>query len=179
MALIRHNNTDMFVDLSDKVVAGTRIKRKAELVDLYYSTMKKRVAVEVRVHVYAVAQNEFGDEIYGQLLDNEPGFSPYHKAIIADNTTVVDATTGAILGSDTDLMDEANFLPPVEAKEAVLDVDGIVVEPAVEARPAGKFYGVDYMFEFEFFKRIAETSPVIVDQLIIQKVQGADALGRI
>jgi hypothetical protein len=176
MALIRNDNTDIIVEVSDLEVGETTIKRKAEVVYMNYSMREKKVQVTVEVQIYS----KNADGSYGEKLSRVPSFASYYRTITASLDQVVDVTTGEILGT----LDEAQMPGAFDAAKdevpAVLAEDGVtVIKEAVPAQPAGKFYGKTIMPEFEWFKNLAATQPVIVDNMIIAKIQQADSLGRL
>lgn len=151
MSLLRQTNTDIVVELSDLVIGDTKIKRKGYLESMVYSPADKRVVINFRVVPFAVATGD----TYGAPLANS-NFQTYFKVQVADNSSYVDAQTGQLLG----------------------DVYTLDADPS-STLEGGLLYGRDYMYEFEFYKMIAGNQPVIIDQLIIAKIQEADAQGKL
>lgn len=178
MPLIRNLDTQIVLNISDFVIGTTTIKRKAELINLVYSPTSKSVVINIAIKAYA----DSSDGTYGQELSKEELFKIQYRQLIADNTTLVDANTGTIvlftIPSNTAEFD-ALFADEVPEVPEVLDEEGNVLIPFQAGIPAGQFNGVDVMYEFEFYKLVAANQPVIIDQLIISKIQQADAEGRL
>lgn len=152
------------VEISDFVSGGTKIKRKAELVKLEYSLQEKRVGIHISIIPYAVGPVDAdGNETYGDPLVNtsfgmfpnqNSSFNITFKQLIANNTTIVDAATGELLGESSLIND------PIATTTGVL---------------AGK----NYMLEFDFYKMVAGTQDVNIDTLITNKIKQADDAGRL
>jgi hypothetical protein len=88
MALITIPAVRIVIDIPDLVVNNITIKRQAELFTMTYNQSSKYLSLSWIV--------TYPD------LSNVKGFSPYSKESIADNTTTVDVTTGAILTPDAE-----------------------------------------------------------------------------
>lgn len=149
MSLVRQSNP-VAVNISNAVFGESKIKRKAVLQNLVYSPEKFSVSIDVKIVPYAVAS---GDTYGAQIVSNN--VNAYRKMIVADMSQLVDSQTGAILGA---------------AK--------LVNDPKA-TQVGGPLFGKDYSFEFEFYNNIAATQPVIIHQLIIAKIQEADAEGKL
>jgi len=89
MALISIPPVDIEIDIPDLVVnEQLSLKRKAKLFTMTYNQLAKYLTLSWIVS-------------YPDLIDVK-GFSPYSKESIADNTTIVDVNTGAILTADAE-----------------------------------------------------------------------------
>lgn len=164
MGIIRYQEPQIAVDIADLVIGDTIIKRKCYFESLLYTQINQgptpslfggiggnspeRVAVVVTVKHFA----KNADGTYGEALEGKNGFVPYQKRLLADDTTLVDSTTGEILCSASQYTAEA-------------------------VSEGGVLFGKDFMYENEFFRRMAKTQAVIVDDLIIAKIQSASARG--
>lgn len=149
MAYIRNENTSIFVELPNKVIGNTVIKRKAEVIAMNYSPRNQNVTVSLLINVYAQGDND----TYGDSLSSIPGFQPYLKELRADTNSIVDANTGEVLITNMDvLLDPATF------------ADGGILGN-----------NRDYMNEFERFSMMAQTQSVIVNNVIIQYIQTSAA----
>jgi hypothetical protein len=181
MALIRNLNKSIELEISDKVIQSTIVKRKAKLFSLTYSPQEEQVVINIAIFPFA-ATSEGG---YGASLAYSGLFQVEYKQLIADNNTLVNPSTGEILVDKIPSNIDSVFAAPipeiVEVPEQ-LDEAGNIIQghvPGVSAIPAGPLFGQDAMYEFEFYKLIAANQPVVIDNLIISKIQQADAAGRI
>jgi hypothetical protein len=179
MGLISNPNNKIVVNISDKAIHNTVIKRKAEVTQLVYDLMNKSVIIRFNVIPYSNDEGEFGD-----TLSDLAGFAVQPKQLVADMTTLVEIPSGTPIGSSNLLQLASSFEPFQEngrlISPVVLDENGNVVTPAqYEDIPEGILYNKDFMYEFEFYKMVASTQPAIIDELIIGVIQRADADGRI
>ncbi|MEO6721441.1 MAG: hypothetical protein ABIN67_13820 [Ferruginibacter sp.] len=97
MALVTIPNVEIEIEIPDVELQGTTLKRKAKLFTLTYNQNAKALTLTWIVSYY-ILDNNGG---YGSLLEM-PGISTYSKESIADDTTMVDVQTGAILLPNTD-----------------------------------------------------------------------------
>jgi hypothetical protein len=156
MGLIRYDIPQIIVEISDLTLDSTIIKRKARFDSLHYQQLdqpnydgKQIVVISLTILHYT----QLSDGSYGELINNSRGIQSYQTQLIADNSTLVDATTGQIIGPSSLLDDPNNLL------DAYTDENGV-------QHDAGILFGKDYMYESEFFRRIADQLPVVVDDLI-------------
>lgn len=165
MSLIRFQQPQIVVEIADLTIGSTVIKRKARFDSLVYSQLAiptppmfkqpggdSPETVTVNLTIQFFAKNE--DDSYGEPLDGKPGFSSYSFPLIANNTTLVDATTGDVVGTAAEYEVVAN-----------------VVE-------GGKFFGKSLMYENEFFRNMAMNVEVKVDEVIEQYILKASQAGR-
>lgn len=178
MALLRYQEPQIVVEIADLVIGNTVIKRKARFDSLHYSqttpqstpgpfpgSVSTTPAQEVVIMVTILSFAANADGSYGESLEGKPGFASYTRPLRATNTTLVDASTGVVIGEATLLND------PAATQDAYTDGFGV-------QHPAGVLHGKDYMYEDEFFRRLASNMPVIVDDLIGQYMVSASANGR-
>jgi hypothetical protein len=156
---VSFNNPLLIVDISDDINAATTIKRKAELNFLLYQPRNKMLTISVQVVPYS--KND--DGTYGNRLDNKPTFKSYEKTFTAKiGENLVDVTTGLYLCDSKD-----EYSPGVDAKTG---------EPIQILNPV--LEGKDYAEEFDFYDNLANTTPVVIDDMIKNFVLYADAQGR-
>jgi hypothetical protein len=158
MPLIRQTPTNIVVNVSDKTVGSTIIKRKAEVLNLNYAPREERVIISLNIIPFAAIPDPSTSgetTTYGESLDGVVGFTTYQKNIIADMTTLVDVTNGV----------------PFASANMIFD--------STATGPGGILEGKTYMYEYEFYKMMAATQSVIVDDLITSIIARADADGRI
>jgi hypothetical protein len=152
---------DIIVEISNKIYGGTIIKRKAQVYDLRYSPMERRVLIRVLINLFALGDND----TYGEPLGNLEPFITVSKEIIADNTDIVDATTGEFLGPVT-------MLDPIPDPEN----PGQFLDPFAVGQP---LEGKTIMREYDFYKTVAATQPVMLDSMIINKIIEQDSTGKL
>lgn len=169
MPLIETQDTDIIIELSDLEIGDSVVKRKAVVNWLRYSPRYKVVVVDLEILTYA--RNE--DDSYGELIGNTRSFRNYEFPLTANRDEFVNPETGEIIGTRIEYENPDNSLP---AQEEVLDEEDNVITPA---RPAGKFYGIDFITEFEYLDTIAKNYPIVLADVIIQYVQNADSKGNI
>lgn len=150
MPLIRETNTELIVEISNKQIDTTTIKRKAR-VAMRYNPKEKYLALDIEVIPWSRAANN----TYGQSLEGVFGFAAYSKTIEASKNLMIDADTEEILGTASDLV--------------VNDATG-ELNPSIS--------GKNVMYEFEYFKRfISQTG--IKDLKLINWVKRLDAEGKL
>ncbi|MBC7535108.1 MAG: hypothetical protein H7258_05385 [Ferruginibacter sp.] len=96
MALIQIETPQIEIDIPNKTIGGTVLKRKAKLFTMIYNQSVKQLVLSWIVMYYAQAAND----TYGDLI-SEKGISSYTKESIADNGTMV-SPTGEILIPDAE-----------------------------------------------------------------------------
>lgn len=153
MPLVPFQTEQITLDVQDRVYAGTTIKQKATFTRLAHtqSANTSNVAIDVRVSMYADDRGAYGPELSG------PGFQPYNRQLGADNDTLVNAQTGAIL--------------QVRKTGAGRESDDIWMAVA-ELHPEA------VMFQADFFLMLRDTQPIKIGDMIRQHITQADALGR-
>jgi hypothetical protein len=159
MPLIRYQKPQIVVPISDLVMGSTIVKRKARFDSMTYSqssgnmplapgffgnTIQSPGSVVINLTIQHFATTENGG--YGEILDGKRGFSSYNQTLTADFRTLVDAETGEVI------CDISEF----QKVESVLE--------------GGILYNRNFMHENEFFRRLAENVPTIVDDLIEQYI---------
>lgn len=82
------------INIPDYEIEGSKFKRKATAERLLYSLQGKSVSVLWRVNYYADSAGTYGQEI------NRPGIGPYIRETIANNTVMVNPSTGAFVYKD-------------------------------------------------------------------------------
>lgn len=100
MALVNIPNVDIEIDIPALIIGGTPLSRKAKLFTMTYNQKQKYLTLCWTVSYYTSN---------GELLDIA-GIDSYSKESIADNTTMVDVTTGAILQPDVNGHYPGNYL---------------------------------------------------------------------
>lgn len=83
------------INIPDVVINQTKIKRKAELFTMTYNQAHKYLALNWVVTYYADSSGYYGQPI------SLNGISSYTKESIADNKTMVNPSTGAIVSDST------------------------------------------------------------------------------
>ena len=126
------------LNIPDVSISGTTIKRKAKLFTMIYNLQYKSLALTWEVSHYA---NDNG--AYGQALTFIPN---YAKENVADNTTIVDPTTGAFL-TDSDLYTDG------------VDADGNPIKVPTNIPQIG---------QFDWFNNLGENAQINVHNLIRQ-----------
>ena len=126
------------LEIPDVVISGTVIKRKATLFTMIYNLKSKSLALTWDVSHYA---NDNG--AYGMPLTFIPSYS---KDNVADNTTIVDPSTGAFL-TDADLYTDG------------VDADGNPIKVPTNIPQIG---------QFDWFNNLGENVQINVHNLIKQ-----------
>jgi hypothetical protein len=126
------------LEIPDVTIAGTTIKRKAKLFTMTYNLTYKTLALSWEVSHYA---NDNG--AYGLPLSFIPNYS---KENIADNTTIVNPSTGAFL-TDADLYTDG------------VDADGNPIKVSTNVPQIG---------QFDWFNNLGENAQINVHDLIKQ-----------
>jgi hypothetical protein len=162
MPLIRYQKSPIVVPISDLIIDGTTIKRKARFDSMVYAQSTGMIApsfagqtspgsVVINLTIQHFAQGAEGS--YGVALEGKRGFSSYQVNLVADARTLVDATTGEVICDATEYQ-------KVESIEE-----------------GGILFGRNFMYENEFFRQIAENVPVVVDEMITTYIETASANG--
>lgn len=144
MPLIAIPNVNIEIDIPDLVVnEQLSLKRKAKLFTMTYNQSAKYLTLSWIVS-------------YPDLIDVK-GFSPYSKESIADNTTMVDVNTGAILAPIITQVQDTNEdgTPKVDAEGNPVMIDQTT-------------YPGDYIGQYDWFNMVAETQAVKVHDMIRQ-----------
>jgi hypothetical protein len=131
------------VELPDLVEGSTIIKRKAKFLRLIYQPQEKEVTIVATIQHYT--KNEDGS--YGNTL-----LFTREKVMTARNESLVDITNGTLLCSIGE-----EFSQP-EGGEPVLN-------PLLENK--------NYAMEFDYYDHIANTTPVVINELITQRILAA------
>jgi len=128
---------EIIIDIPDLVVGELFLKRKAELFTMTYNQSSKYLTL-----TWIVSYPD---------LQGIKGLSSYAKESIADNRTMVDVATGAILSPLKD-----------ENGENILDENG------------NNTYEGNYVGQYDWFNMVAETQSVKVHDMIRQYGLQAD-----
>jgi len=136
------------MNVSDRVVGDTIIKQKATFVSLSHNqnTSGSYASIQVLVEMYANVAGDYGDKLSG------PGIGTYYVTMNAENNTIVNAETGAIL-----------HVRNGESEAVWQALAELSPEPV--------------MFQGDFFEMLRE-QPVKIADLIRAHIANADALGR-
>jgi hypothetical protein len=126
------------LEIPDVVISGTTIKRKAKCFTMIYNLTYKTLALSWEVSHYA---NDNG--AYGEALTFIPNYS---KENVADNTTIVNPSTGAFL-TDADLYTDG------------VDADGNPIKVPTNIPQIG---------QFDWFNNLGENADINVHNLIRQ-----------
>lgn len=156
--LVTFTPTPILVEISDIVISGTVVKRKALYRGMNYTEppfetlpvnpfpVKDGVVLATRVMLYANnPDNSYGDRLSSRI------FNDYDKSFSADADTLVNPVTGAIICEASKQFDPASF------------------------QEGGVLYNIKYMPENDFFHQLASNSPVIVRNVIAQYLVGINA----
>jgi hypothetical protein len=141
------------VAISDYVNGSTRYKRKAKWLSFYHAvTPQAGVNLQLVVLITAYAAVEGSPEEYGPQLIG-PQFRAYESTLQADESTLVDATSGEVLAVRGALMPEA--------WQALTDS-----------------FEQDIMLQTEYFARARDLGAVAIAPMVLHHIAQADALGR-
>lgn len=92
--VISYPTPQITIPISDVVVNNTIVKRKATLFTMIYNQQSKTLSLSWTVNFFANNNGEYGESI--------SNIAPsYTRETIADNTTLVNLSTGAILDNPT------------------------------------------------------------------------------
>lgn len=139
MAHLTYNTPQIEIEITDKVIGGTILKRKATLHTMIYNQATKALSLSWVVKYFANDSEDYGDMI------SVPGIVSYSQESIADNRTTVNVLTGEILKPEDEIIET---------------IEG------VETR-TGTWDGVDNtMGQYDWFYMMAETQPLMVHELI-------------
>jgi hypothetical protein len=154
MALQRFENSNIIIDLPDEITQGITLRKKAHVQSINIEIEARRVAMNVKIYYYGIDD---------AILDL-PGITSYIRPLVADDTVIVDATTGEnICDSINEYIPNPDHVEGDELPEKMLN-------PLLENK--------NYMYEFELFAAMMHT-PVIVAGIAIAKVQAAFSVGRL
>ncbi len=150
MPLLPGARTLIEIPVADRVFLDSVIRQKARFVSLVhhqYESGESLAHIAVEVRLYAADGDGFGPVLDG------PGFAPYRVELAADNQTVVDAQTGAILA--------------IRQGEAEADW---------QEKLTG--YAQPVMLQGDFFEYLRENVDVRIGDMIRLHIAQADAMGR-
>ncbi len=150
MARIPFTRTLIEVPVADRRIGDTLIKQKFRFTTLTHEQNLDgvcRVAINGVVTMYASEGGEYGPAL------TAAGFTARPVTMAADNQTLVDAATGAILAIQQD-------------------------ESAAEWAARINSFPQDTMLQGDFFEYLREHADVRIGDLIRQHIAQADALGR-
>lgn len=154
MAKISYDFPLLICDIPDLVQGETIIKRKAELNFLLYQPRDRKVTISIQVLPFAAVNNQYGDRLD---IPNSP-FVSYEKVMYATDMWFVDAITGEVLCETKD-----EYSDGFDEEQNPIKI----INPLLNNRT--------YVKEFEFYNMLANIQPVIINQLITQKIQVAFA----
>ncbi len=148
MSLQRFSNTQILVEIQDRVIEQVTLKRKVLVQSINIELTAQRVALNLLIKYYGANEDgSYADEL------NVPGITAYNHSLVADMTTLVDASTGI------KICDAAN--------EYVADPNS---EGQTMLNPL--LTGKTYMYEFELFAAMMYQSTIVAN-VAIAKVQYA------
>lgn len=128
--------TQIILDIPDLVYNDTIIKRKAEVFNLVYNLSNKFVSVTFLIKHYSNNNDAYGDYL--------PSIPDKLKEIVADNTIIVDSSTGQIIKDVNQYQDENGS------------------------------WTIDVIGQYDFFNRIGENYDVNIHNLIRSYASQAD-----
>lgn len=136
MAHLTYETPTIEIEISDRIINNTKLKRKARLHTMIYNQINKSLVLSWEVTYFSDANGEYGDII------NVSGILKYSQESIADNRTIVDVSTGIILNPEDEILDEDGV-----KTGTWLDIDNT-------------------MGQYDWFYMMAETQPLMVHELI-------------
>ena len=145
------------IPISDLVIAGTTVKRKARFTKLIHEqvfTGECLALIEVYITLYA--EDESTPDGFGPALTKK-GFTTFSDTLSADNQTVVDAMPGATAGD-------------------ILAIRQGETEAAWQAKLTT--YEVPVMLQGDFFEYLRDNEPVLIGAMIRKHILNADAMGK-
>ena len=152
MPLVNINRAIIMVPLADRVFAGTIIKQTATFVTLsHVQDPNSGVCSAVIVVLVKYYANNAG--ALGMSL-NDHGVPDKQFNLTADNNTIVDASTGAILAINPVFFESPEWLAQVAA------------------------FTQNVMKQGDFFQAMRDASPIIIGDLIKHHIAQADSMGR-
>lgn len=140
MALITIQPIEIEIDIPDLIIGTVTLKRKAKLFTMTYNQQSKYLALTWTVRYIDITAK---------------GIESYSKESVADNTTMVDVQTGAILMPTITQVQDTN----IDGTPKV-DVNGNPVTVDVTTYPG------DYIGQYDWFNMTAQTKPLKVHDLI-------------
>lgn len=173
MALIRLSDLqipeDLTIDMPNITLGNVEYKRRMTIRYFRFFMQEKTVTVETVIDLYY--KNE--DNTYGDIVDYNA--TNYAKQISytanATMTKVCNAQTGQHICKVQDI-------PTVIGSPIVItNEDGTTT--TVDPDPLPPYYGVNYMYEYEFFFMIATAHPIILKDMIRQFMQAEIQSGRV
>lgn len=149
MALVNYKTRKIEIELADRVIADTVIKQKAKFISLYHSQNETDsfATITVTVSLYSADNGVYGAELTGA------GFSSYNVVLIADNNTIVNAQTGAIL-----------LIRSYESNEVW--------------KATAEQFTENVMFQGDFFEMLRDTQSINIGDLIKQHITQANEMGK-
>lgn len=149
MALVTLPTVEIEIDIPDLVIGAITLKRKAKLFTMIYNQAVKSLTL-----TWIVSYPD---------LQGMKGLQTYSKESVADNSTMVDTTTGAIL------QPTITNVPVLDANgNPVLDANG---NPETTQQTT---YPGTYTGQYDFFNYLAENDPIKVHDMIRQYGAQAD-----
>lgn len=153
MPLLSPQHPIIRVPLTDRHFNDTVIKQEATFVTLRHEqhpeTGVGTANITVLVKSYATDNGTQG------IYLGDKGLADKRVDLVADNNTLVNAQTGAILAIRTTPFDTPEWLATVET-----------------------FAATDTMLQGDFFLALRESAPVIIGDMIRQHIAHADAMGK-
>lgn len=150
MPLVTPQNELIVINLTDRVFQNTTIKQKATFSGLEHRQNSDGVSsalIMVLVQYFADSDGDYGVHLH------DKGVPDVTKYLVADNDTVVDASTGAILAIKTDgNRDEWESI-----------VNG---------------YEQNVMLQGDFFGYLRDNASIIIGDMIRQHIAQGDAMGK-
>lgn len=151
MPYVEYTYSPIIINLSNKIIGSTILKRKAQVNELLISPVSGRVIVSITVLPFSQDAND----AYGVALDGNTNIIRQTLSFTADNNQLVDVADGSVLGP-------ASLLDDPQSED--------------EGHPLN---GKTYMREFDYLMQISESTPIIINQLIRAKIEELDLRGKI
>jgi len=149
MSLIIIPPVEIEIDIPDLIIGTVTLKRKAKLFTMTYNQAAKYLVLSWIVRYLDIAGIK--------------GVASYAKESIADNATMVDVATGAILAPVITSVQDTN-----EDGSPKVDTNGDPVMIDVTS------YEGDYIGQYDWFNYVAETQQISVHDMIRQYGLAAD-----
>jgi hypothetical protein len=142
------------IPVADRCVNDTRIKQKVRFLKLMHDQAEDtgECSAQIIVRVLLYAADASAPDGYGPLLSG-PGLSSYTRTLVANNDTLVDPATGSIL--------------------AIRDLNATQEdwENTIDSFPQTT------LFQGDFFHMMRRYSPIDIEEMIIDHIRNADAMG--
>jgi len=142
MALIQPTNIEIEIEIPDKTIDGTILKRKAKLFSLVYNMKAKQLVLNWEVIFYS--RNSDGS--YGRKMSDL--IPSYTRENVADNQTPVNPFTGQIL-EWADLQSTFETDPNT----------GVIIEIPTS---------IPYMLQYDWFNQVGENQDLNIHNTIRQ-----------